>query len=86
LSLVSIERILRADVFFLTFSGLLLISAPDFGYPGSVNLALAVERPASGLWKFATSVQFGEPEDSEENGEGSGRGAGKYAASQDEEV
>ncbi len=48
-------------------SGLLLISAPDFGYPGSVNLVTAIERPASGLIKFATSVTFGVPEDEEES-------------------
>lgn len=67
---------------FITF-GLLLVSAVDFGYPGSVNLAVAVEKPAPGLLKLATSVQFGEPDDSEENGAGS---RGKYVAGHDEEV
>jgi hypothetical protein len=65
------------------FSGLLLVSAPDFGYPGLVNLAVAVEKPASGLIKFATSVQFGESEDSEENGAGSARDTGIYAQHED---
>lgn len=67
----------------LSSSGLLLISAPDFGYPGSVNLAVAVEKPSSGLIKFATSVQFGESEDSEEDGAGSTRDTGKYVQHED---
>lgn len=36
--------------------------------------------------KLATSVQFGEPDDSEENGVGSARGTGKYSTGQHEEV
>ena len=64
-------------------SGLLLVSAPDFGNPSSVHLAVAVEKPASGLIKFATSVQFGESPDSEENGAGSPRNVGKYVQQED---
>ncbi|KAG0649189.1 hypothetical protein D0Z07_4554 [Hyphodiscus hymeniophilus] len=66
---------------FLVF-GLLLISAPDFGYPRSVDLTMVVERPASGQIKFATSVQFGEPEDSENGGE-SPPNTGKYVQHED---
>jgi hypothetical protein len=62
----------------------LLNSASDFGSPGSVSLAIAVEKPADGVLKFATSVQYGDPEDIEENGVGSARDTGKYA--QHEEV
>ena len=60
----------------LSLSGLLFISAPDFGSPRTVTLAVAVEKPASGLIKFGTSVQFGEPEDVDEE---SPRDTGKYA-------
>lgn len=67
-------------------SGLLLISAPDFGYPGSVALSIAVEKPASGLLKFTTSVQFGDSEDSDENEAGGGRGPGKYTGQNEDEV
>lgn len=62
----------------LLSSALLVISAPDFGSPGSVTMAVAIERPSPSVVKFATSVQFGEREDSEQNGRGFAEDAGKY--------
>jgi hypothetical protein len=65
---VSFIRIL-ADEKDLNFSGLLLVSLTDFGYPNLVTLALAVEKPVDGVLKLATSVQYGEPEETEEQPE-----------------
>ncbi|KAH8779019.1 hypothetical protein BGZ57DRAFT_890306 [Hyaloscypha finlandica] len=53
---------------FIVF-GLLLVSITDFGYPNLVTLALAVEKPVDGVLKLATSVQYGEPEETEEQPE-----------------
>jgi hypothetical protein len=66
----------------LLSSGLLISSAPDFGNPGSVIMAVAIERPAPSVVKLATSVQFGELEDSEQNGRRSAEDAGKYIPGQ----
>jgi len=47
---------------FLAF-GLLLASVLDFGNPDLVSLVVAVERPASGVWKLASSVSHGQPDE-----------------------
>lgn len=52
----------------LYYSALLLISVPDFGNPSLVTLAVTVEKPAKGLYKLATSVLHGEPDDEEDDG------------------
>lgn len=44
-------------------SGALLLSILDFGNPALVTMALSVEKPARGLWKLATSVLYGEPDE-----------------------
>ena len=49
------------------FSALLLLSVPDFGSPNLVNTAIVVERPIAGLLKLATSVEYGEPDEADEN-------------------
>lgn len=46
-------------------SGLLLISIPDFGNPELVNMGLSIEKPANGILKWATSLEFGEAEEEE---------------------
>lgn len=46
-------------------SGLLLLSVADFGSPALVTTAISVERPVAGVWKLATSVAYGEPEEGE---------------------
>ena len=48
-------------------SGLLLLSVSDFGNPNLVTLAIAVEKPVAGVVKLATSVLYGEPDETEEN-------------------
>ena len=48
-------------------SGLLLLSVSDFGNPNLVTLAIAVEKPIAGVVKLATSVLYGEPDETEEN-------------------
>ena len=45
---------------------------PDFGSPNLVTMAIAVEKPVSGVMKLATSVLYGEPEETEEIGETEG--------------
>lgn len=45
-------------------------------------MAVAIERPAPSVVKLATSVQFGELEDSEQNGRRSAEDAGKYIPGQ----
>jgi len=50
---------------FLVF-GLLLLSITDFGYPNLVTLAIAVEKPVDGVVRLATSLQYGEPDEVEE--------------------
>ena len=50
-------------------SALLLVSVPDLGTPSLVTLAVAVERPAKGLYKLATSVLHGELDEEEDSGE-----------------
>lgn len=55
----------NADYVF--FSALLLLSVPDFGSPHLVNTAIVVERPIAGLLKLATSVEYGEPDEADEN-------------------
>jgi hypothetical protein len=42
---------------------------PDFGNPNLVTLAIAVEKPAKGIYKLATSVLHGEPDEEEGGGE-----------------
>jgi hypothetical protein len=44
-----------------------LLSVPDFGSPNLVNTTIAVEKPISGLLKLATSVEYGEPDEADEN-------------------
>jgi hypothetical protein len=74
-------------------SGLLLISVPDFGDPGSVSLALSVEKPGDGKLVLGSSLVYGL--DVEEEGEGVGdngygsrarRWTGKGNAREDDEV
>ncbi len=48
-------------------SGLLLPSVPDFGNPNLVTMAIAVEKPVAGVLKLATSVLYGEPDETEED-------------------
>ncbi|KAE8442405.1 hypothetical protein EG329_003363 [Mollisiaceae sp. DMI_Dod_QoI] len=50
---------------FIAF-GLLLLSVPDFGNPESLAMAVAVEKPIDGVLRLATSVVFGEPEETED--------------------
>jgi hypothetical protein len=58
---------LNANIGIIYVSGLLLLSITDFGYPNLVALAIAVEKPISGVLKLATSVQYGEADETEEN-------------------
>jgi hypothetical protein len=44
-----------------------LLSVPDFGNLNLVNTAIVVERPIAGLLKLATSVEYGEPDEADEN-------------------
>lgn len=50
-------------------SGLLLLSIPDFGYPDLVTMDVALLKPADGVLKLATSVEYGETEEEEEGAE-----------------
>jgi len=50
---------------FLVF-GLLLLSLTDFGYPNLVTMAVAVEKPVDGVLRLATSLQYGEPDETDE--------------------
>lgn len=43
----------------------------DFGTPSWVTMAVAIEKPFSGVMKLSTSVLYGEADD-EENGTGAG--------------
>lgn len=54
--------------------GLLLISVPDFGNPELVTMGVSIEKPVTGILKLATSLDFGEAEESEEFEEGSSSG------------
>jgi len=56
-----------ADPTYLASSGLLLLSVPDFGNPNLVTMAIAVEKPVAGVVKLATSVLYGEPDETEDN-------------------
>lgn len=46
--------------------GLLLISILDFGNPQLVTMGLSIQRPVTGILKLATSLEFGEAEETEE--------------------
>lgn len=48
-------------------SGLLLLAIPDCGYPDLVTMDVKVLKPASGVLKLATSVEYGEVEEEEED-------------------
>ena len=48
-------------------SGLLLLSVPDFANLNLVTMAITVEKPVAGVVKLATSVLYGEPDETEEN-------------------
>ncbi|KAH9206897.1 hypothetical protein DL95DRAFT_396503 [Leptodontidium sp. 2 PMI_412] len=50
---------------FLGF-GLLLVSVPDFGNPELVTMGVSIEKPATGILKLATSLEFGEAEPEDE--------------------
>jgi hypothetical protein len=39
------------------------LAVPDFGTPNQLALAIAIEKPVHGVYRLATSVVFGEPED-----------------------
>ncbi|PVH80921.1 hypothetical protein DL98DRAFT_654370 [Cadophora sp. DSE1049] len=54
--------------------GLLLISVPDFGNPELVTMGVSIEKPLTGILKLATSLEFGEAEESGEYEEGSSSG------------
>lgn len=61
------------------FSGLLLPSAPDCGNPALITMAVAIEKPGSGLLKFASSVLYGEVDpDSDDNDEEAVAGGSLY--------
>lgn len=62
-------------------SGLLLNSILDFGTPSWVTMAVAVEKPFSGVMKLSTSILYGEV-DEEENGTGA-RDNGSHAGSEE---
>lgn len=47
-------------------SGLLLVSVPDFGNPELVTMGVSIEKPATGILKLATSLEFGEAEPEDE--------------------
>jgi len=55
------------------FSGLLLLSVPDFGTPSQLALAVAIEKPVDGVVRLATSVVFGLPEEDAEGNESHGQ-------------
>lgn len=68
-------------------SGLLLLSVPDFGIPSQLALAIAIEKPADGVVRLATSVVFGEEEEDAETNEYHGHHyAGKSHPRMSEEV
>jgi len=54
--------------------GLLLISVPDFGNPELVTMGVSIEKPVTGILQLATSLKFGEAEESEDYEEGSSSG------------
>ena len=47
-------------------SGLLLLSVSDFGDPHLVIMAIAVEKPVSGVLRLGSSVSYGEAEATED--------------------
>lgn len=47
------------------FSGILLLSVPDFGTPNSLAMEIAIEKLAGGAVRLTTIVSLGEQEDTE---------------------
>ena len=47
---------------------------PDFGNPELVTMGVSIEKPVTGIPQLATSLKFGEAEESEDYEEGSSSG------------